>query len=77
MAEKLIYRTRYTPFPNAPEAHKSIYVYIILLTVARSIDAELTILADRYIEGSMARGKADYSLETPGGAILGVTEITR
>ncbi|KAF8436111.1 hypothetical protein BGX38DRAFT_101183 [Terfezia claveryi] len=57
------------------EAHKSIYVYCILHAIAKSFNSQLLVLAERYVEGSKAKGNVDYSIELRDGEILGVTEV--
>ena len=35
------------------------------------------VLAERYVEGSKAKGKVDYSIELENREILGVTEVKK
>ena len=54
-----------------------LYIYAILLAISDSISREIRVMIERYVEGVMARGKADYALETAEDEILGVTEVKK
>ena len=80
LIQELNSRTALTPAAEAPEAHCSIYVYCILHAIAKHViekspALELVVLAERYVEGTKAHGRVDYSIEVRGEVILGVTEI--
>lgn len=75
--DELDSRTALTPPRLGPEAHKSIYVYCILHAIAKSFNLKVLVLAERYVEGLKAKGNADYSIELPGGEILGVTKVEK
>ncbi|KAF8458599.1 hypothetical protein BGX38DRAFT_456798 [Terfezia claveryi] len=66
-----------TPADQSPEAHKSIYIYCILHAIAKSFNFQFLVLAERYVEGSKAKGNVDYSIELRDGEILGVTEAKK
>lgn len=78
LMDELNSRMTLTPAVFAPEAHKSISVYCILHVVAKSFASELKVLAERYVEGSLATGTVDYSVtEVHAGEILRATEAKR
>ena len=77
LMDELNSRTTLTPADQAPEAHKPIYVYCILHAIAKSFNSQLLVLAERYVEGSKAKGNVDYSIELRDGEILGVTEVKK
>ena len=45
--------------------------------IEKSPALELVVLAERYVEGTKAKGRVDYSIEIRGGEILGVTEVKK
>ena len=63
-----------TPISNTAEAHNTIYVYSVLLSIAHFFGSSFKIFPERYIRGSKAKGRADYSIEYQDGEILEVTE---
>lgn len=75
--EELNSRTRLTPVVMAPAAHQSVYVYCILHAIGRSSNFDFMVLAERFVEGSKAKGNVDYSIVSRGGLILGVIEVMR
>ena len=77
LMQELNSRIALTPENEAPEAHHSIYIYCILHAIAKSSTLELMVLAERYVVGSKAMGKVDYSIELGNGPILGITEVKR
>ena len=75
LVEELILRTAVTPITYSSEAHTTIYIYPILLAVSNSISRDVQVMPERLIVGAMAKGRAEYALETAEDEILGVTEV--
>ena len=55
----LVSRLDVTPLSNASEAHQTVYTYDILLAISKPTRGKVRVMIERYIEGFMAKGRAD------------------
>ena len=75
LVAELISGMAVTPNFDSSEVHKTVYIYLILFAITNSISRDVQVTVERLIVGAMARGRADYALETAEGKILGITEV--